>query len=240
MPPVDQILRAWWPTTQSMDLVEGGMEETAEAVLRAYQDIAASVSDHNLEAEEGTTLTWHDCPNLDTAFRLAGNFDNGGTKVVILPTRSRWSVLWVNSFLCDGFDSLCQYLTRNAAMRTIHWSAHDTWTTFQSGSLFHLRSPTGSGSFAERYVQTAQCDKRWSFHEYGEPLPEENLTGYGARRKRDRLNEVELMSLLERLGARPWDPGFYEVPGRVALVTRPRSPFHIVRSAAEVLAPPVA
>jgi hypothetical protein len=55
----------------------------------------------------------------------------------------------------------------------------------------------------ERSVHVGQDDKRWTFYEHGEPLPEEDVALYGARRKKDRLNEVLVSRFLGRLGASP-------------------------------------
>lgn len=246
MPPIDPILRKWWPTTQSMDLIDARLEVAAEAVLREYRNISAAAGSVGLgqvtDPAIAATLSWHDCPNLDTAFNLVGDFDNCATKALILPTHSQWSVLWVNNFLCDGFDTLCHCLTRNSGLRTIHWSAHDAPTTFQSGAKFHVRSRVAAEPLqvAERYVQSAQTDKRWDFFAGGEPLPEENCADYTARRKRDRLNEDRLMALLGRLDAHPWRSEFFALPGRVALIERTRATTCLVRSPAEVLLPPSA
>ena len=63
-------------------------------------------------------------------------------------------------------------------------------------------------------------DERWFFHESGEPLPEENVDAYRARRKRDRLNEALLARLLGRLGAFPWSAEFYALPERPCFALR--------------------
>jgi hypothetical protein len=72
----------------------------------------------------------------------------------------------------------------------------------------------------ERFVQAAQEDKRWTFHQEGEPLPEENIASYEARIKRNRLNEALMAQLLGRLGAFPWSDSFYAVPERPCFVLR--------------------
>jgi hypothetical protein len=53
----------------------------------------------------------------------------------------------------------------------------------------------------------------------GEPLPEEELPAYSARRKRDRLNEQGILKLLGRLGAWQWDDDFY-LPGEAFRIER--------------------
>lgn len=89
-------------------------------------------------AGEAITTSWETFSNLDAAFRSASEFANVPTIYLVLPTLSKWSVLWNNSFLCDGYDSLCHCLTKNHGLTTVHWSAHDEWTSFQSGQA----SPT--------------------------------------------------------------------------------------------------
>jgi hypothetical protein len=228
-------LGLWWPTTQSMDLAEASLEETALAVHEEYCRFAAGTeSDIGLAGR--ATLEWHNAATLDEAFELIDRFDNVCSQMLILPTKSKWCVMWGNSFLCAGYDSLCWCLTLNHRMTTVHWSAHDKWTTFQSGAMFHYRKPDPSG-MVERRVQAAQTDKRWQFFEEGVPLPEEDLAGYQVRKKRDRLNEKRMYELLGRLQARPWDEDFYLLPGRVGLISRPVPRSAHIRTRNDVLTP---
>ena len=83
----------------------------------------------------------------------------------------------------------------------------------QSGAGFTHRRRDGA-QVVERSVYCAQEDARWHFQAVGPLLPEESLEQYSAPRKRDRLNEASLMSVLRRLGAEPWSDGFYAVPER--------------------------
>ena len=205
-----ETIEKWWPTTQSLDLVEGSVERVAAAV---HEEVSRFIKG------EAVTTAWEGFPNLDAAFRVAFEFANVPTVYLVLPTRSKWSVLWNNSFLCDGYDSLCWCLTENHGFTTIHWSAHDHWTTFQSGANFNHRRLV-DGNVVERYVHVTQEDKRWNFLASGEPLPEEDLESYNARRKRDRLNEEKMSALLSRLEAFPWQEKFYAVPPSRAFVLR--------------------
>lgn len=205
-----EAIRRWWPTTQSLDLVEGPVEAVANAVQTEVTRFVKG---------RGLATTWEAFQSLDAAFQASPEFTNVPTFYLVLPTRSRWTVLWNNSFLCDGYDSLCWCLTANHRMTTIHWSAHDEWTTFQSGAAFHHRRWDGS-AVVERIVQAAQEDKRWLFFELGQPLPEEAASAYLARRKRDRLNETLVAQLLARLGASPWSEEFYAIPDQPCFVLR--------------------
>ncbi|HEY8878651.1 MAG TPA: hypothetical protein VIN03_13875 [Roseateles sp.] len=189
----------WWPTTQSLDLVHGTLPEVAKAV---ESEVARFVRD------EALTAAWFRYADLDAAFSAATEFANVPTHYLLLPTHSDWTVLWTNSFLCDGYDSLCHCLTVNHGITSIHWNAHDSVTTTQPGATFTHRSLVDA-TLVERSVYVAQNDGKWLFGQTGSPLPEEDSGCYQAPRKRDRLNEQLLAKLLERLGARPWTESFY-------------------------------
>lgn len=216
----------WWPTTQSLDLVDGSIEVVTEAVLAEYVRFLQG---------EPIEQVLRQVDTLDQAFALAPIFTNVPTVTLVLPTRSKWTVLWNNSLLCDGYDSLCWNLTRNHGLTTVHWSAHDKITTFQAGAMFNFRRLI-AGTLIERHVYCAQEDKRWIFHQSGPPLDEEEVSGYGARLKRERLNEAVLLSLLERLGARPWSDSFYANPEKpVSVLKRTGPPSTITSRAREAV-----
>lgn len=215
----DTALRHWWPTTQALDLVEGTVETVAAAV---QAEVSRFVENEPFEG------SWECFADLNAAFDAAPEFANVPTFYLVLPTHSKWSVLWNNSFLCDGYDSLCHCVTKNHRLTTVHWSAHDEWTTFQAASLFHHRRADGS-KLIERSVHVVQTDKRWDFFEVGQPLPEEDIQQYAARRKRDRLNEEAVSRLLSSLGAFPWSEAFYALPGRCFVIRRSSAPSTISR-----------
>src|SRR5215469_9306651 len=147
-------IRKWWPTTQSLDLVEGAVEPVAAAVEAEVRRFVG---------KEAVTSSWRSPPNLNAALQEVPEFANIPTYYLVLPSRSQWSVLWNNSFLCDGYDSLCWNLTNSYGFTTIHWSAHDQATTFQAGATFCHRRRDSTG-MVERAVCAGQEDKRWDFH----------------------------------------------------------------------------
>lgn len=212
-------IRRWWPTTQALDLVEGTMEVVAAAV---QAEVSRFVNGHVLGA-------WESFPDLDRAFAAAGDFANVPTCYLVLPTQSRWCVLWNNSFLCDGYDALCHCLALNHRLTTLHWSAHDHTTVFQAGAMFHHRR-WADGGMVERSVHVGANDGRWSFHQSGDALPEEEPGSYTAKRKHDRFNEALAVRLLAKLGAEPWSDGFYALAEqRCFLLRRTSLPATIVR-----------
>ena len=202
------VISEWWPATQSLDLVEGPVEQVAAAVETEVRRF--------LKGQQ-VSASWKTVRDLDAAFSIPPAFANIPTWYLVLPTHSRWIVLWNNSFLCDGYDSLCWSLTEHHGLTTMHWFAHDEWTTMQSGAGFTHRRREGV-RVVERSVYCAQEDGRWNFDAAGTPLPEEAIEQYSAPRKRDRLNEAGMIALLRRLGAEPWVDGFYAVPERKIFV----------------------
>ena len=210
MSPRSKTLERWWPTTQSLDLVDGPVERVAEAV---HAEVARFVG------ADSVASSWTTFQSLEAAFDAAPDFTNVPTYFLVLPTRSNWTVLWNNSFLCDGYDALCWCLTANHRLTTLHWCAHDDWTTFQSGASFCYRR-WHETKVVERSVYVAQEDKHWVFTQRGETLPEEDVDAYAAKRKKDRLNEELMSRLLTRLGAAPWQEDFYAVPEARSFVIR--------------------
>ncbi len=216
--PFSEFLQRWWPLPTSLDLVCRPTEAAASAVLA---EVTRFVSGQQLSNK------WVPFDSLANVFGSVNEFTNDPTVYFVLPTRSNWTVLWNNSFLCDGYDSLCWCLTSNHGMTTIHWQSSNEDAVFQAGSLFTARRKSGPG-LVERSVYCCKNDARWDFHASGEPLAEEESAAYSARRKRDRLNEQGLMALLSRLGAQPWQDSFYR-EGKAFRIERVSFPSTISR-----------
>jgi hypothetical protein len=132
-----EIIQRWWPTTQSLDLVEGNVEQVAAAVRDEVSRFLQS---------EPIKVSWEKFPNLDAAFEAVPEFANVPTFYLVIPSHSKWTVLWNNSLLCAGYDSLYSCLTKNHGLTTIHWSAHDELTSFQPELLFTIADLTALNS----------------------------------------------------------------------------------------------
>lgn len=217
-----ETIHRWWPTTQSLDLVEGSLQHVAAAVL----DETRRFCDGDIESR------WVNVGNLESALGEARDFTNVPTCFLVIPTKSRWTALWNNSSLCDGYDALCSCLTANHSLRTIHWAAHDDDTTFQAGSGFTSRIPSTSG-ICERSVYVGRQDAGWTFFQSGDALPEEDVAQYRSRKKRDRLNEASMIAMLRRLGADVWSDAFYDLPGNCLVIHRRNVPASILRKSRE-------
>jgi hypothetical protein len=202
-------VQRWWPLPVSLDLVRAPVKVVASAVLAEVSRFAAG---------ERLSSAWVPFSSLNEVFGSVAVFTNVPTVFYVLPTFSDWYVLWNNSFLCGGYDSLCWNLTTKHALTTMHWRSSDADAVFQAGNSFTFRKPSQSG-LNERSVYCCKYEKRWEFDAVGELLPEEDLQAYSARKKRDRLCEQGILALLERLGARPWQDDFYR-PGEAFRIER--------------------
>ena len=220
-------IQQWWPLGQSLDIVRGNAETVSKAVVEEIQRFIDP---------EPLCISEMAFGSIDRVFGSVPVFTNFPTTFFILPTRSGWAVLWNNSFLCDGYDSLCYCLTVNHGFDTLHWTAHDDDTTFQAGSSFTFRSQL-DGVLKERSVYVGKNDGVWTYFESGQALSEEDLSSYEVRRKRDRLNEGLLMELLFRLGAKPWVDEWYDFGSQCIRLIRKNYPETIIeRPVGEVIA----
>jgi hypothetical protein len=215
---ISEAIQRWWPLPGSLDLVRAPTTVAASAVLA---EVTRFVAGGPLSS------AWVPFASLDQVFGSVAVFTNVPTVYFVLPTRSDWSVLWNNSFLCDGYDSLCWCLATNHALTTMHWQSSDEDAVFQAGSSFTFRRSSASG-LSERSVYCGKNDDGWDFDAVGTPLPEEDLQAYSARRKRDRLHEQGMLKLLDRLGAKPWQEEFY-LPGEAFRIERVAYPDTIIQ-----------
>ncbi len=76
MPPADPTIRKWWPTTQSLDLVEGSVREVGAAV---HAELCRYVTGDRIVAG------WFQFPDLNAAFSSAPDFENVPTHILVLP-----------------------------------------------------------------------------------------------------------------------------------------------------------
>jgi hypothetical protein len=63
-------------------------------------------------------------------------------------------VLWNNSFLCDGYDSLCWCLTSHHDLTTIHWAHAGTTVRQPLQTTFATKSVT-SGKAQSEHITSA-------------------------------------------------------------------------------------
>lgn len=201
-PHKDPVFETWWPLPRSMELVRAPLERVAEFVSSELKRI---VPTETCESE------WRSFDSIDAVFRSIETLTNFPTVFLALPTKTEWTPVWSNSFLCDGYDSLCHNLSRLHGVDTIHWSSSDTDGPMQAATSFAFRRGGEDGA-RTRLVQVSRDGSAWTFHQSGEPLRGEPIAAYSNRIKRKRLNERLLMEFFATLGAAPWREAFYDVP----------------------------
>jgi len=212
----DEVFADWWPLGQSMVLVRAPFREATRAMRNQADEWSRRV---------GATyrFDWLRVSCIDEWFRCVEEFTIVPSMHCALPTNTDWTVMWCNSFLCAGHPPLAHCLTESQQLETIHFYSTDRNSTQLAGTHFTYRKPTGSGELTKRDVYCCNQGSRWDFRQEGEPLPEEDLERYSARRKRDRLCEESLMALLERLGVQPWLESTYEFRSKLLRMTDKRS-----------------
>ncbi len=158
------------------------------------------------------------------------------TTFFVLPTLSKWTVLWNNSYLCDGYDSLCYCMTRFHGVDTLHWDSSDTDGPFLAGTSFSYRG-AGERGKVTRSVSCCSGGSRWPFEESGTVMLGEPTESHTTKHKRDRLNEAPMARFLATLDAEPWRERYYALADSPCFMVRRTSyPATIVRKAAgEVL-----
>ena len=91
--PFSKFVQHWWPLPTSLDLVRGPADVVASAVL---EEVTRFVNGSHLSSK------WIPFDSLSRLFESVEVFTNSPTTYFVLPTHSDWTVLWNNSFLCDG------------------------------------------------------------------------------------------------------------------------------------------
>ena len=196
-------LRKFRPLTDSLDLVRAPFMSVWDAVQKEVRRYTNG---------EKLTLESSRVSSAAELFESVQTFANLPLTYFILPTRSDWTVLWFDSFLCDGYDSLCWNLTQSHGFETLHQRSTDVDSRMLRGNSFTHRHRV-NGRMEERSVYCAVADAgRWRFEAHGTPLPEEDLSSYNANRNSARLNENLMEALLGRLQAFPWACLLYTSP----------------------------
>ena len=138
-----------------------------------------------------------------------------------MPTTGKWTVIWDNSSLCTP-EHLGYRLSKNQNLETFSFYSTDRNSTQLAGTSFTHRKPMRGQEVIERSVYCCNQGSRWHFEQSGEPLPDEDTERYFAKRKRDRMNEAALMTLLERLGVQPWRESTYRFQKKCFQITDTR------------------
>jgi len=234
----DEVFEKWWPLGQSLILVRGSIQTTVKA-MKADTERLQQVTGGRFRFE------WKQMSSIEHLFRSVGDFTLGGSVHYALPTNCDWTVLWDDNFLCTPHDTYARCLTCLQRLETFAFYSTDRNSTQLAGTHFTYRRPGGREEVIERDVYCCNQGSRWHFAQHGGPLHQEDVQRYSAKRKRDRMNEEGLMTLLERLGIQPWRESTYDFSHQcfreVDLLERPANrifTFRQVRERAGAPPPP--
>lgn len=194
----------YYPVTSQFEFVKMGFDQAIDHLKTVY-------------CERGETFApLPPAPLADHLQRLLPIIKPTATRVLILETKSKWL-----AFLGNGWHGVSGIYPRDLAARH---GAHET-VTFTISSKPAIPSyqfqwqPRGPFQEQGRYV-AAHMESRWEWHEYGDPLPFEEVDAYSARLKRDRVTPERLVRYAAALGIALDDPQFYS--GKALLFgTRP-------------------
>ncbi|MCL2155659.1 MAG: hypothetical protein FWH53_08350 [Leptospirales bacterium] len=211
----DMLYKELFPLTQSFGLVFGNVAEVANAV---YNEIKRYTKNEN-----GIELKHTILKNVDEVI-CNNKFTSVPTKVIVFPTITKWTIIWNNSFLCNGWDSLCYNLSNLYKFETFHFCSHDTITTMLPGSYFYYRY-FENDILQERYVWACKNDNnKWEFIEKGDECYFETVENYKERIIKNRLNEEKMKELFNKMGINPWDDAVYKINEMYYTISRTKYP----------------
>lgn len=210
----------YWPFLMSFDLVRASKATALECVMRQISRFT--------DGDPLTTLDFR-FESLSQVFVHPGDYASVPTALYVLPTRTPWSVIWTNTFHCNGYDSLCHCVSLFDRLETLHFSSCDEDAFYQAGTQLTHRVPKGEKEVESRTVQAFKDDSRWQWYAAGPEQPYENAKNYTSRRKRDRLNEAILADYLRDLGCDPRDEEVYDRVQAVTCIVRENPPSTITR-----------
>jgi hypothetical protein len=214
-PQMDAAFREHWPLPGGLDFAKGGFSVVAAAVeaeLRRF---------HGGEPLAKKTRSFR---SMVEVFAAPEMLDNVGLHCFVVPTRSAWVGIWTSTFLCGGYDSLAWCLAQNHGLETVHFHCSENGAWCQPGTVFTHRAKG-----EERSIAAIQEDRRWIFFQSGQPRPEEDVRRYERRKIRERWNSEALLSLLGRIGIRPWSEDYYDFSVPLLHLERREAPPSIIR-----------
>ena len=210
----EKIFNNWFPLTISFDLIEGNVNDISDSIIKELNRIVPN---------ESIIQEFKKYDSINDLFYSLNILTNIPTKFYLIPTKSKWAVLWNNSFLCSGYDSLMYMLSNKYNLKTIHCYLSEKQGIFSEGYNFTYREKKNN-ELKERYIYCAKEGSIWKFFQKGEPLKNENVDLYTNRIKKKRLNENIMIDLLIKLGANPWSESFYDYSKKICLIERTKYP----------------
>lgn len=183
-----------FPFFLSLDLARGPISTVSKAV----ENELSRFNDNCIKVDQVRFSSVEDIINHPATYSSSPIY------FYIIPTNTDWTILWNNSFHCNGHDSLCHCLTKNHKIETIHYLSSDIDAFYQAGSSWTHRLPNG----AMRNISCIKEDKKWIWYTSGEVQDYEEQHLYTERIKRKRFNNNILQNYLRSIGCNPNEQPF--------------------------------
>ena len=186
----DMNIKELFPLTQSFGLVLGNTTEVANAIFEEIKKYTKN--------EIGIELKHLTLKNIDKTI-YNNKFTVTPTKVIAFPTKTKWTIIWNNSFLCNGWDSLFINLTNFYDYDIFYFCSHDKVTTTLPGTYFYYKYRENE-ILKERYVWACKNDNnKWEFLEKGETCYFETIEDYKDKIIKNRLNENKMEKIFNKM-----------------------------------------
>ena len=182
-------MNKYWPFYIGFDLVLADVEQTADAVENELNRFF-----NNQVTRESIKLK-----TLADVFSKPNAYTSFPTEFFVVPTKSPWTLLWCNTFHCNGYDSLCYCITQHSQLETIHYTSCDHDAFYQAGSQWHHRVDCGT----ERVISAIRNDTKWDWFSNGELQSYENEKYYENRIIKKRFNNHIVNEYLDEIGFNP-------------------------------------
>jgi hypothetical protein len=132
------------------------------------------------------------------------------TSELLIGHRDSWTCYLNNDLNGGDPDPATGYLSKLLGARAVIAVHQPVTSVGHASTQFQLLGPDGEPPLMYRRTIAAHAeDERWSWEEFGEPLPFEHPERYTARRKRDRLDRALLVEYLHALGIAVDDQASY-------------------------------
>lgn len=142
-------------------------------------------------------------------------------RYLFLPTAGSWVWLVENSSAGTDAGTLASFLSQDLGCRAIRTAAvphtktkEDRSTGGRYGAcIFELFGPGGEPRGHLRSVALVNDGGKWTFEQYGDPLPFERVENYNRRKIVDRFTFEDLRDCASALGIRCFEEDFYRPEG---------------------------
>jgi len=181
--------REYWPFYLSFDLV---MSTQKKAFKACFSELSRS---YNKKIKSKSISV----SSINEVFQNPPGYTTYPSHTYVISTHTKWTILWCNTFHCNGFDTLGWNVTKHHGIPTIHYEASDSDAFYQAGSKWYHRT----GKSTTRVLSAIKEDKKWIWFADGPLQSYEDSDNYEQRMIKKRLNENIVNDYLNIIGFNP-------------------------------------